>query len=204
MITQELIDGTASNIKDGFDSNLHNWITKPYTVREATQVPLLDDLGQPILDSEGSQVFETQWHDVEKLKIVGYAAKQVTAPALPVFTVSNYSVKVGEQVIEPVNGFYYIQSGLPVTVTTGPYLENGDTITLPPPLALPVVMFDALNKPSIKRYASTSVVNGVVTATVTFGESGAWKIREDFVNESLAEVGQSWRVSMQTITFLVS
>lgn len=204
MITQELIDSTASNIKDGFDSNLHDWITKEYQALEQIQVPLLDEFNQPILDGEGNQAFETQTHEVTKVKIIGYAAKQVTAPALPVFTVSNYTVTVGGQTVEPVNGFYYIQSGLPVTVTTGAYLENGETITLPPPLALPVVMFDALNNPSIKRYASTSVENGVVTANVTFSESGAWKIREDFVNESLAEVGQPWRVSMQTITFLVS
>lgn len=204
MITQELIDATGAKITDGFDELKHDWITKSYTATEAIQVPLLDEFDQPILDGEGNPTFETQYHQVEKLKIVGYAAKQVEMPQLPTFTVSNYTVTVGGQEVTPINGFYYIQSGLPVTVTTGAFLEGGEAITLPPPLALPVVMFDALNQPSIKRYASTTVENGVVTANVTFNESGAWKIREDFVNESLSEVGQPWRVSMQTITFLVS
>lgn len=204
MITQELINATSAKITDGFDELKHDWITKTYTAKEAIQVPLLNESGQPILDDEGNPTFETQYHDVEKLKIVGYAAKQDEAPALPIFTVSNYTVKVGGQAVTPINGFYYIQSGTPVTVTTGAFLDGGEAITLPPPLALPIVMFDALNNPSIKRYASTTVENGVITANVTFTESGAWKIREDFVNESLSEVGQPWRVTMQTITFLVS
>ena len=204
MITQELIDATSTKITDGFDSLKHEWITKIYTTVGAVQVPLLDELNQPILDEEGHPTFETQYHEVEKLEIVGYAAKQVETPTLPTFTVSNYTVNVGGQEVTPINGFYYIQSGLPVTVTTGAFLEGGEAITLPPPLALPVVMFDALNNPNIKRYASTTVENGVVTANVTFNESGAWKIQEDFVNESLSEVGQPWRVSMQTITLLVS
>lgn len=209
MITQELIDSTSSKITGGFDELQHDWITKTYTVTEAIQVPLLDEFDQPILDNEGNPIFETQYQQVEKIKIVGYAAKQVEAPQLPVFEITNEAVTINGLPVKGKQDVYNDGLAGDSFMAEADIVDgNGDVVAMinsTSPLRLPMIkVIDGTSTVLDQVYMDASITNGHLVATGKFKDSGDWRLTEERLNLSLENIGQDWRVSFSGMSFLIA
>lgn len=211
-INQDMIDDArARGIGvDSFDENLHKWNTKSYMVTEYVNGdPILDEDGNPVLDDEGNPTYEQVPTEVTKHKITGFEIKPVEVPQLPVFNIINEAVTINGL---PVKGKQDVYNdglaGDTFRAEADIVDSNGDIATMinsTSPLRLPMIkVIDGTNTVLDQVYMDASITNGHLVATGKFKDSGDWRLTEERLNQSLANIEQPWRVSFSDMSFLIA
>ena len=137
-------------------------------------------------------------------------------PDLPdVFTTANESVKINGNAPEAFSPVYLGKNGDSITmsfdiVDSQGVLQaqlDGTVLGYPPVLSLPVLKVAGGGSGSTvvgEIYFSTTLVDGVISVTGSFPESGAWKMYAERINASLAEIGADWSLDKQDVTFRIT
>jgi len=149
-------------------------------------------------------ILDTGTHKVEVIE---------TAPATPnpTYKTGSEQITVNGGTAQSLSPVYFGIAGDSINITLNIVNDNGDVQTsidqtalcYPPMLALPIVKVAGGATVIDEVYATTTIINGVMNATLNTGvlTSGNWVLSEERINASLAEIGALWTISMNSISF---
>ncbi len=196
-----MIDNASDLAKDGFDAAIHDWILKPYNTKEwQNGDQIFDGEGNPVLDGDDNPTYERVIVDVVKHKITGYSAKQVQSPSYVTFDIENVLVTINGHAAETINDVYPKGvKGDSLTITCDIVDQDSNIVNISSTgLRLP---FEKVTSESVvidEDKLDATISNGQMVAVGVFERGGTWVITEERLNKSLAEIGESWRISLPT------
>lgn len=210
-ITQEMIEQARADgfSVDDFDSNLHEWLAKSYTVVEHVDGnPILDEDGNPVLDEDGNPTYQQVPQEVTKHRITGYQVKPVETVEPVKYQTANESITINGYAAEPLNAVYgNAAKGDSLTLECDIVDDTGAVVTAinsGGAWRMPIEKILANGTPIDETKLDTTIVDGHVTATMTaFPSGGTWYISENRVNQSLDEIGAPWHIKITNMKFWV-
>lgn len=121
-----------------------------------------------------------------------------------VYSIDNPVITINSQPVSPFAGNYYANVGDTVQLTGSIYdgSQTVTTIDIPVTLKMPLVRHANGLPTTDEIYLNTTITNGVLTVSGDIPWSGDWKILIDRVNDALARIGASWKLSHEDITIL--
>lgn len=129
-------------------------------------------------------------------------------PTPDLFTTNNEAVTVNGFATQAFNTFYSGSEGDTITMSFDVVNDQAvlqtqlDGVSLGyPPLMLPVTRYSGKKATDDEIYLATTLVNGVITVSGRFKNSGNWKLVTDRINESLEAIGADWAIEKPTVTF---